>query len=573
MFAQTESVVVTGTWEPIPLAEADRAIHVIDTSNLHLTSNTFFDLLQLDSSLDLMERAPNGIQGDLSIRGSSFGQVLILLDGMRINDSQSGHHNLDLPIALDAISQAQILRGTGSTFYGSDAVGGVVNFITRQPEASEIRLGVAVGNFGQNEQRGVLAWVGGPLAEQFTFARDFSTGFIPDRDYRDLSLASVTHWTNQLGAMGLTLAMSDRPFGADQFYGNYPSWERTRGWYAALHQAIGKKTELEFSFRRHTDLFVLFRYDPEIYTNRHALESYQGAARRSEELGRTMSLHYGAEAYHDGIDSTNLGNHDRTWGAGYVAFDARALRRFSFSAGVRDEIYDGTKNQLSPSVSGGVWLSHKVKLRANLSRAFRLPSFTDLYYHDPANVGNPNLLPEKAWGGEAGVDFYPTARWIASATVFQRRERDVIDYVRYSLNDIWQATNFDRLRFTGVEAALRGTLARRNSVEFSYTGIHGAQGVLGTAYSKYVFNYPIHEGIAQWQASWPHDFLTRVRVGALERYARDPYGVLDLYAAWARKRIRPFFQITNATNTIYQEIQGVQMPTRSLLGGVEFKVL
>src|SRR5581483_3074951 len=126
-----ETIVVTGTWQPIPLEEADRAIQVLKIKDLQLTSTTYFDLLKLDSSLDLRQRAPNGIQGDLSIRGSSFGQILILLDGMRLNDSQSGHHNLDLPIALDALSEAQILHGAGSTFYGSDAIGGVVNFITR----------------------------------------------------------------------------------------------------------------------------------------------------------------------------------------------------------------------------------------------------------------------------------------------------------------------------------------------------------------------------------------------------------------------------------------------------------
>ena len=149
----------------------------INTQDLRLTSSTFFDLLQLDSSLDLQERAPNGIQSDLSIRGSSFGKILILLDGLRLNDAQSGHHDLDLPLALDAISQVQILRGTGSTFYGSDAIGGVVNFITRTPEASEMLLRAGIGNFGQNQERGIAAWVGGPLAEQFTFSRDFSTGF------------------------------------------------------------------------------------------------------------------------------------------------------------------------------------------------------------------------------------------------------------------------------------------------------------------------------------------------------------------------------------------------------------
>jgi len=584
-----ETIVVTGTWEPIPLEEADRAIQVIDTRDLRLTSSTFFDLLQLDSSLDLQARAPNGIQADLSIRGSSFGQILILLDGLRLNDAQSGHHNLDFPLALDAISQVQILRGTGSTFYGSDAIGGVVNFITRQPEASEILLRVGLGNFGQNQERGVLAWVGGPLAEQFTFSRDFSTGFIPDRDYRNLSLASVTHWTNRLGNTGLTLAMSDRPFGADQFYGPYPAWERTRGWFAALHQTLGKKTEVDLAARRHTDLFVLFRDEPWIYTNRHAVDSYQAAVRRSDDLTSALKIHYGAEGFRDVIASTNcsgtspalidttcspaLGDHHRTWGAGYVGFDARALRRFSFSAGLRDELYDGTRNELSPSVSGGFWLYSKMKLRASFSRAFRLPSYTELYYYDPVDLGNPNLRPETAWGSEAGLDFYPGGRWSASATVFQRRERNVIDYVRYSLAAPWQATNYDRLRFTGVEAALKATLARKNTLEFQYTGLHGSQNVLAGTYSKYVFQYPVHEGIVQWQTSWPKDILSRVRLGVLERVGSDPYALLDLYAAWAHWRIHPFFQLTNTTNTIYDEIQGVQMPTRSVLGGIEFKVL
>ena len=560
---------------------------MINTQDLHLTSSTFFDLLQLDSSLDLEERAPNGIQADLSIRGSSFGEILILLDGLRLDDAQSGHHNLDLPLALDAISQVQILHGTGSTFYGSDAIGGVVNFITRTPEASEMLLRAGIGSFGENQERGILSLVGGPLAEQFTFSRDFSTGFEPDRDYRDLSFASVTHWTNRIGITSLTLAMSDRPFGADQFYGPYPAWERTRGWYAALHQTLGKKTEIDLSARRHTDLFVLLRDEPWIYTNRHALDSYQASVRRSDELTHGITVHYGAEAFRDVIASTNcsgesalvaatcgpaLGDHQRTWEAGYLAFDARALRRFSFSAGLRDELYEGGRNELSPSVSGGFWLSSKAKLRASVSRAFRLPSYTELYYFDPADIGNPNLRPETAWGFEGGLDFYTGRRWTASATVFQRREHNLIDYVRYSLTDPWQAMNYDRLRFTGVEAAVKGTLARGNTVEFSYTRLLGSEDTLPGTYSKYVFNYPVHEGVVNWQAAWPGDFVTRMRLGVLERFGQNPYALLDLYAGWAHGRIHPFVQMTNVANTFYQEIQGVDMPGRSVFGGVEVKV-
>ena len=122
--AKREVVVVTGVYDPLPLEEADRPVRSIDVRSIALLSNTFADLLRLDSSVDLRQRAPNSLQGDLSIRGGGFGQTLVLLDGLRLNDVQSGHHNLDVPVPLEAISTLEILKGSGSTLYGSDAVGG-----------------------------------------------------------------------------------------------------------------------------------------------------------------------------------------------------------------------------------------------------------------------------------------------------------------------------------------------------------------------------------------------------------------------------------------------------------------
>ena len=98
-----ESVVVTGTYQPIPLDEADRAVRVLaEDDAARILSNTFFDLLRTDPSLDVRGRTPNGVQTDLSIRGANFGQTLVLLDGLRLNDAQSGHHNLDVPVPLTA---------------------------------------------------------------------------------------------------------------------------------------------------------------------------------------------------------------------------------------------------------------------------------------------------------------------------------------------------------------------------------------------------------------------------------------------------------------------------------------
>src|SRR5882762_9057744 len=154
--ARTDSIVVTGTWEPLTLDELDRSVTVLPVRADELLLNSWMDVLRLDSSLDLRERAPIGVQSDISIRGANFGQTLVLLNSIRINDAQSGHHNLDLPVPLAGIARVEVLRGSGSTLYGSDAVGGVINVINETPEYSEFRLRAAAGNFGVNQESGSL---------------------------------------------------------------------------------------------------------------------------------------------------------------------------------------------------------------------------------------------------------------------------------------------------------------------------------------------------------------------------------------------------------------------------------
>jgi iron complex outermembrane recepter protein len=292
-----QKVIVTGSWEPIPLEEADRSVISLPARSQTLLLNSFVDLLKLDSSLDLRQRAPNGLQGDLSIRGATFGQTLVLLNGQRLSDPQSGHHSLDLPVPLQSIASIEVLRGAGSTLYGSDALGGVINVISAPPESSEIRLRAAVGNFGVNQESATLAGVRGALSEQLSFSRDFSSGFMPNRDYRNLSLGSATAWRSSLGTTGLDLGLADKPFGAQDFYGPYPSWERTKTWFAGLRQSLGERTETGFSYRRHTDLFYLYRDNPQRYQNHHTAESWQGSVRRREPLRQNVTLFYGVEGF------------------------------------------------------------------------------------------------------------------------------------------------------------------------------------------------------------------------------------------------------------------------------------
>ena len=159
--------------------------------------------------------------------------------------------------------------------------------------------------------------------------------------------------------------------------------------------------------------------------------------------------------------------------AAYAALDTRALNRFSFNVGAREEVYRSVQGQFSPSASAGYWFNSHLKLRGNASHAFRVPSLTDLYYHDPTSVGNPNLRPERAWDFETGLDWNGPRRLHGDLTAFELREQDVIDYMRSNPTALWLATNIDRITFRGIESSLRAPLSHSQELDFSYTVMHG----------------------------------------------------------------------------------------------------
>jgi iron complex outermembrane receptor protein len=561
-----QTVVVTGAYQPVPLEEHERAVCRLPARKLGPLGSTISDSLRLDSSLDLRERAPGGVQAGISIRGSTFGQTLILVDGVRVSDAQSANHNLDLPLPVEAIERIEVLRGSGSAIHGSDAIGGVVNVITRPREYSGFQLRAAGGNQGINQQRAAWSLLRGPVSQQLAFSRDFSSGFTPNRDYRSLALSSVTWLTSGAGETHLLLGHSDRPFGAQNFYGNFPSWERTKAWFASASQTFGKQTSASYSFRRHTDLFVLYRDQPERFTNRHAVESWNFSLRRHERLGANQRFHYGAEAFSDSITSNNLGQHQRAYGAGYAAWDVRALRRVSFTLGLRSDFTRSFDLQFNPTFSAGYWLSEHWKVRGSVSRAFRLPTYTDLYYHDPANLGSPDLLPELAWNFETGADWH-AGTWRGGVTVFHRRDREVIDYVRPDATAIWRATNIHSINFTGLESS-----AHWRNLDLHYTWINGAQQALEKYESKYVLQYPEHYGVASYTIPLAGRLAARTRIGAVQRYRRGPYAVWDAAVAWTRHRVQPFAQFTNLTSTYYEEFTGVRNPPRVIVLGLEFRL-
>jgi len=576
-----QSITVTTTLEPLPLAESNRSVNLISPRDQPLISNSVVDFLRQDSSLNLQARAPNGVQADLSLRGTTFEQSLILLNGLRINDPETGHLNLDIPIPLDAVTRIDILHGSGSTFYGSDAIGGAVNLLTQPPPPGiTVIASAGGGTYSSIEQHLRTFYTNGPFAEQLTGSRDTSDGFIPDRNYSSNALASETWLTTKPGTTDILLATSDRPYGANQFYGPYPSWERTKGWFASIQQQLGEKTAASFGYRRHTDLFVLFVDQPAIYENNHITTSYEGALRRADNLAANTTLSYGVEADGDTIHSNSLGQHARNQGAGYANLSLRALGRFSLSLGVRDEILTGSitgaDNVFSPSIAAAYTLTHTTRLRASAGHGFRLPTYVDLYYSDPTTIGNPNLKPESSWSYEAGIDWTPAkGRLTLTATAFRLQQKNTIDYAKTILAtpaltfaEPWQAINIQDVNITGAEATAHLRLSANQQLQFSYTAAHAASPPPNLL-SEYAYNYAAQNALFLWTGTF-RQLTAHTQVNIIQKTQHTAYPLWDIILSRNTGHIRPYLRALNLSNTGYQEIPQVPLQGRTIMAGAEF---
>jgi iron complex outermembrane receptor protein len=517
-------------------------------------------------------RAAEGVQADLSIRGTTFEQSLILVNGLRVNDPETGHLNLDIPVPLDAVTRIDLLHGSGSTFYGSDAIGGAVNLLTGKPPAGlAITARSGAGNYGSLENHLRASYSTGPFATQLTGSRDTSDGFIPDRNYSSNALASESWLKLKPGSTDILLATSDRPYGANLFYGPYPSWERTKAWLGSIQQQLGSRTAASFGYVRHTDEFVLFVAQPAIYENNHITTAYEGALRRADSLGRNTTLTYGLEADGDTIHSNSLGVHARNQEAGYANLSLRSLRRFSLSIGAREEVLSSQGSVFSPSAAAAFTLTKTLRLRASAGHGFRQPTYVDLYYSDPATIGNPALKPESSWSFEGGADWTPSnGRLRLTAVGFRLNQTNAIDYSKLlplTSGEKWQAVNVPTLDISGAEASARIRLTATQQLQLSYTAAHS--GNLPPNYlSEYAFNYAAQNAIFAYTGSFGQ-LTARTQVNIVQKTTQTAYPLWDISLARNAGRIRPYLRLLNLANTGYTEIPQVPMQGRTIMGGME----
>jgi outer membrane cobalamin receptor len=563
-----ETVVVSATVSPESLASLGRAVALLTREDIaRLPVASVADMLRLLSSVEVRSRGERGVQSDFSIRGASFGQALVLVDGVRLNDAQSGHHNGDIPVSVADVERVEVLLGGGSSLHGADAFGGTINVITRAA-APRFFADVSAGQHDLVEAAGSAGFAQGSATHRVTGEFDHTSGFMPARDH-DVRLA---RYQGQFGAeTRASIAYLDKEFGANGFYGPAPSREWTDQTLVTgerRFEAAGAQATLDASYRTHGDRFIYDVRNPSLSQNTHRTHAIAVRGRWHKTLSTASGLSLGAEAGRDTIDSTSLG--DRTFSRASVLGELRQQvgRRVVVHPGLRIDTYSRFGTAVSPSVSVSGWMTPHVKWRGSVGRAFRVPTFTELYYRDPNHEALGDLDPEHAWTGDAGVDAF-AGQWSASATVFGRRESNVIDWVRQSPAERWHTTNIRDVRTSGVELSVRRSLGRTGAASLQYTGLSSKASALDLL-SKYVLDYAPHSLSASASAGW-RALSAGSRVELRQRADGRRYCVVDLRVARPLGRVEVYADLANAFDASYQEIRGVDMPGRWLKVGLRVR--
>ncbi len=550
--------------------DSGRSVDVISRADIARSgARTIADVLAQAMDVDVSPRS--SAQADVSIRGSSAEQVVILVDGVRMSDVQSAHYAMDLAVPLASVERVEILRGAGSALYGPDAIGGVINIVTRRDAPSVV--GVRGGSFGTVGGSVVTSSKADGVSIVSSADYEKSDGHRDGSDYRDgqgrVSLLVPT----ARGLMRTNVGLGVRDFGAADFYAPYNSVERTatttvdsrwEGGVGPWSVSLGGNT------RRHQDHYVLVRGDPALYENRH--ESWQsGGDVTARSMAGPLALAIGAEGVHDQLSSARLGGRRESRLGAFAEGSLGSASSAEADFGVRGDRSSAYGAFFSPSLSATARLSDWLQLRTSGAGGFRAPTWTERYYIDPSNIGDPNLRPERFWTADAGARI-TASRLSVDVAAFRRRATNLIDWVRPAgapSSIPWQTMNVGDATYDGLE--LTANLPPIAGVAYSAfgTGLKLEASPGDALVGKYALR-PITRQIglrAALARSGPLD--ARIDLLHAQRAGERGYVTGNARLAWARASYRITADVMNLTDAEWLDASGKIVASRGVYIGLE----
>lgn len=583
---QTDTLISLGQVEIManrlatPFSMSARTIQLLSKEDIsRLPANQIAEILSYLPGLDVRQRGPQGVQADLSIRGGSFDQSLVLINGIKLSDPQTGHHLLNLVLQPEQIERIEILKGPGTRIYGPNAFSGAVNILTKVPEKRQLSGTLSMGEYGLKRADISLSLPFSKWKQTISGGFSQGDGYRNNTDFKQQNLLYQSQLKTKNSTWRILAGYNNKAFGANGFYANENAkdqYEETQTVMASISYKLEKDWG-RFNFnayhRNHHDTYLYLRQNPSFYKNEHTTQvsGLEGNFQISNVLGTGA---VGFEVRREHIESNNLGNHFRDH-IGLYLEERISLGKFQINPGV----YNHYMNDYGLKFYPGIDLSYSQNLHlsvfANLARSFRVPTYTDLFYVGPSNTGNASLLPESAWTYELGAR-YSKEKWNLSASFFQRDASRIIEWVRTSTIEKWKPENFLNVMTKGAELTFKYDFKSGlfQSFQFNYAWLQADMELTPGYQSRYIFENLKYQSSALFSFQLPGKIQASTAFRYFQRINNEkPTFLTDIQANrnWG-KSLNTFVQITNFFDVEYREIGTVPMPGKWLRAGIKFNL-
>jgi len=572
-----DEVVVSSTKINLPFSKNFRTIKIIGSKEIESSYATnVSDLLQQVIGIDIRRRGVGGVQGDLYIRGGGFDQTLLLIDGMKMDDAQTGHHTLNMILPLYLIERIEIIKGPAARIFGQNAFSGAINIVTKEVEGkmNEANFNlqeISLGSYKQKNFSLSSRVVSEKVKSLLSFSTNRSDGYRHNTDYINNNYFIKTSFNTKSFPIDLISSFSERRFGANGFYAN-PSateqYEETQASLLGLSFVIKSEKLIikpRLYWKRGQDEYIYIRDNPSVYRNLHKTNKIS-AELNGSYFTKGGITGFGIDLSTVNITSNNLGDHNRTTLNVFVDHTFELFNdNLTISPGIAISYFSDLSFHSFPGIDFGYHLNSKLKLYSNIGKTYRIPTYTDLYYSDRTTVGNENLDPEQATSTEFGFK-YNTSKFDFSVAVFSRKSKNIIDYVKKNQNDLWKAVNIGSLNTKGFEFDLLYNFSS-NSFSLGYSNIKDDNYVSNINYSKYSLNSIKNHFVSKLNLNYKNIYHSIVYKSA-ERSDGVSYSVLDSKVSY-----KSFFvSVNNILDEVYSETNLVPMPGRNVLLGVIFSI-
>jgi vitamin B12 transporter len=576
-----DEVVVLSSKLDLPFSKNFRTVNIISSEDIKNSPVTnVSDLLQEITGIDVRRRGVGGVQGDLYIRGGGFDQTLLLVDGMKMDDAQTGHHTLNMILPLYLIERVEIIKGPAARIFGQNAFNGAINIVTKDfdGEKGTIHMNLNELSYGSFEQKNIslsTKITAENIKSLISYSGNRSDGYRHNTDFKRNNYFVKTSFNTNKSPVNIIASFNENKFGANGFYASPSATEQYEETQVSL---LGVTTTISSEklsitprlyWRRGQDEYIYIRDNPSVYRNLHKTNKVS-AELSGSYFSKSGITGFGVDLSTVNISSNNLGEHKRTTvnlfaDHTFQLFDEKLF----ISPGIALSYFSDMSFHSFPGIDLGYNVSSDFKIYSNIGKTYRIPTYTDLYYSDRTTVGNENLNPESATSTELGLK-YNSSNFKFSAALFNRSAKNIIDYVKSSENDLWKAENIGSLTTKGYEFDISYSfkssydLSNVNSISIGYTNIRDNNYVTDINFSKYSLNSLKHHLISKLNLKYIKNINHSIVYKYSERSDKSNYSVLDSKIMYKKGL---YIYINNILDEIYSETNLVPMPGRSFLVG------